>query len=157
MKEGNNVQSTNLNTASQKVLNDLRYAQNLSTTTGESHGFELVDSSTYRIYKVSTNENVNSPHHHAEMQEDLDTSFKSLTFEGDEFPSGNVEFNDFGVATSGGGTTIKLQDSEGNYKEISKKSRRIYRKKEDIEVDYKNGLGEYIVRTSKGVMSGQEA
>lgn len=45
----------------------------------------------------------------------------------------------------------------GDFKEISKKSRRIYRKKEDIEVDYKNGLGEYIVRTSKGVMSGQQA
>lgn len=37
--------------------------------------------------------------------------------------------------------------------QISKLSRKIYREKKELKLDYKNGLGLYLIRTSKGIMT----
>lgn len=110
----NNLTPISLDAAARKVKEDLRYAQSLATTTGESHGFEVTANSTYRVYNVNTGTTVVSPYHHTPMTEDLSSEFGGAQFNSLTY---QIEFNASGQPTTGGGTTVQINDGT-NFKQI---------------------------------------
>ncbi len=110
----------NLDTATRKLESDLRYAQNLASTTGDSYGFRTLNDgvdSTYEIYEVSTNQAIDSPYSHIAMQEDFEDSFPGILFEnGTQY---DIEFDSDGNPSFvAGGSTITLIDGSQNTKTI---------------------------------------
>jgi prepilin-type N-terminal cleavage/methylation domain-containing protein len=104
-----------LDAATKKIENDVRYAQSLATTTGDTHGFEAIDSDTYRVYKktgVGVKTTVTSPQTHQALLIDLADSYPHVTFNAASFPTFVVEFDSTGKPSSGGGTDIALSNSE---------------------------------------------
>lgn len=97
-----------LDGATQKVMEDLRYAQNLATTTGEDYGFRATSATTYEVYRVSPYEVVTSPYDNLPMSEDLGTSFPGTAFDTATFPAYQIEFNSTGNPTVGGGSSITI-------------------------------------------------
>jgi len=98
MPKGEGLSPISLDAASRKVKADIRYAQNLSTSTGVSHGFRIINSTSYEIYNTSTGAVVNSPINTTPMQEDLSTDFDGVTFT----TTGDViEFDEWGRSTGG--------------------------------------------------------
>ncbi|MBX7149268.1 prepilin-type N-terminal cleavage/methylation domain-containing protein [bacterium] len=104
-----------LDSASRKILTDIRYAQNLSTTTLDAYGFRVTGATTYQIYKQSTGAVATNPITNKPMQYDLSTNFSGARFTNQNI---NVIFNAYGNPTSGGGTNITLSVS-GTQKTIS--------------------------------------
>lgn len=95
----------NLDAASRKVVTDIRYAQDLATTTSEAHGFRVTGNSTYEIYNVVTGAIVDSPYTHELMQEDLGESYGNMVFANLAY---QIEFDDEGKPSLGGGTIIQI-------------------------------------------------
>lgn len=102
-----------LDGAAKKVVADLRYAQDMATTTGEDHGLRATGPSTYEIYDVVTGNVVLSPMTQEPMQEDLSASFGNVSFAD---PTYQVEFNNLGRPLTGG-ITLQL-NYQGNNKQI---------------------------------------
>lgn len=94
-----------LDAASRKVKTDIRYAQNMATTTGDTYGFRVTGASTYDIYDASTGTIALSPYTNIAMQENLTTDFGTIVFQNLAY---KVEFNSYGRPTLGGGTTLQL-------------------------------------------------
>ena len=105
----------NLDAATRKVEADVRLAQSMATTTGQSHGFQVTGNSTYQIYNVSTGTVVTSPYTNQSLTIDLTTDFGGVTFQSTTY---QVVFDSSGIPTTGGGTSIQL-NSQGNSKQIS--------------------------------------
>lgn len=96
------MSSYSLDGATQKVLQDIRYAQNLAMTTGEQYGFQVTGETTYEVYKVEDHSIPTSPYTQAPMQEDLSQSFTGTTFgAAAEYPAFQVEFDAQGTPTLG--------------------------------------------------------
>lgn len=98
-----------LDGATQKVLEDIRYAQNLATTTGDAYGFQALSDTTYEVYRVEDHSIPTSPFDQAPMSEDLSTSYPGVEFVSPSYPGFVVEFDAQGTPSFGGGTQIVLQ------------------------------------------------
>lgn len=94
-----------LDAAARKTMSDIRYAQSLATSTGSSHGFQALSTTTYKIYKVSTSATVTSPYRGDAMSENFATDFKTTNFSSGSY---QVIFDFKGKPTTGGGSTIQL-------------------------------------------------
>lgn len=94
-----------LDAGARKVKTDIRYAQNMATTTGDTYGFRVTGASTYEIYDATTGAIALSPYTNIAMQENLVTDFGAIVFQN---PLYKVEFNAYGQPTLGGGTTLQL-------------------------------------------------
>ena len=94
-----------LDAASRKVKTDIRYAQDLATTTGDTYGFRVTGPSTYEVYDATTGAIPLSPYTNAPMQENLTADFGPVTFQNLAY---KVEFNSYGLPTLGGGTTLQI-------------------------------------------------
>lgn len=103
-----------LEAASRKVKSDIRYAQNLATTTGDPHGFRATGATTYEIYNVTTGAIVSSPLTNQPMQENLSTNYEATAFGAQNY---QIEFDRFGQPTMGGGTIIQL-DYDNDQRQI---------------------------------------
>lgn len=94
--------------AARKVMADMRYAQSLAMTTSTPHGVRGTGANTYQVYNVTTNTPVNSPFHQTPMNEDLSADFSSTTFQN---PAFQVIFDASGRPTTGGGTNVRLDNT----------------------------------------------
>jgi prepilin-type N-terminal cleavage/methylation domain-containing protein len=117
------TQTVNLSTATQKLEQDLRYAQMLSTTTGDLHGFRTIapavqgdSSTTYEVYNVSSGDVIESPYHHLDMTENLDDEFPGVVFD----TGYDIEFDSLGRPTTNTGTnTITLSNDSEESREMT--------------------------------------
>ena len=101
----NGLTPMSLDAGARKVKTDIRYAQNLATTTGSPYGFRATGASTYEVYEVSTGDIALSPYTNTPMQEDLTANFGGIVFDDVTY---TVEFNAYGRPNVGGGTTLVL-------------------------------------------------
>ena len=113
----NNTQAITMEGAARKLEGDIRYAQNLATTTGDSYGFRTTgsDNTGYEIYKVSNNTAVTSPYSHTPMQEDFAEGYSGITFDATH----SMTFDESGLPNiSSGGNTINLVNTSDETKSI---------------------------------------
>ncbi|MDO8518975.1 MAG: prepilin-type N-terminal cleavage/methylation domain-containing protein [Deltaproteobacteria bacterium] len=94
-----------LDAAARKVKTDIRYAQNMATTTGDAYGFRVTGASTYEIYDVATDAIPLSPYTNTPMQENLEDDFGTVIFVDQ---ASQVEFNSYGRPSLGGGSLIEI-------------------------------------------------
>ncbi len=94
-----------LESATRKVATDLRYAQDMATTTGDSYGFQVTGLQTYQVYDVNTGVVATSPLTNSAMNENLSINFKNLTFQSTTY---QVIFDSKGKPTTGGGLIMTL-------------------------------------------------
>ena len=87
-----------------KIVSDIRYAQDRAIITGITHGFRTISSNRYEIYQTTPGNPISDPSTSAPMQVNLDNDYKGVTFSG----SYQVEFNNFGQPTTGGGSSVRL-------------------------------------------------
>lgn len=105
-----------LDAAARKLTADIRYAQNMATTTGDTYGFRVTGTNTYEIYNVNTGVTAPSPFTSQPMQEDFGSNFGNTQF----FTTYAVQFDDDGKPVIGGGTVIRLTDgSKSKYLEVT--------------------------------------
>ena len=97
-----------LDAASKKVQADLRYAQNLAMTTGDSHGLRITGAGTYQVYNVVSSAIVESPYDHEPMTENFAEDYLGVTFDVAD-QAVNIRFNAYGQPTLGGGESIMLR------------------------------------------------
>jgi len=107
--EDSGLAPISLDSAARKVKSDLRYAQSMATTTGDSHGLEVTGPNTYRIYNVTTNQTITSPYDNSAMTENLSTDYGESQFSAQNYL---VIFDGLGRPTTGGGSSIFLQDAD---------------------------------------------
>lgn len=101
------LQGVNLGAASKKMQSDLRYAQNLAMTTGDSHGLQVLGPTTYRIYNVVTNAVVESPYDHEPMTENFVEDYLGVNVDVAD-QAVDIRFNAYGQPTTGA-ETIQLE------------------------------------------------
>lgn len=109
---GSFLETGNIRTAARKVQADLRYAQSLASTTGDSYGFRATSSTEYEIYDVSTGSAVDSPYDLQPMQVNLNEISSQLVFTASTYPAYQVTFDSSGSPSSA--TTIELSDTSGS-------------------------------------------
>lgn len=100
-----NMWGVQVDAAAQKLKADIRYAQNLATTTEGSYGFRTTGNSTYEVYNAVTMAVVLSPFHNTPMQEDLVTNFGNVSFQN---PNQSIIFDSLGRATTNGGNILQV-------------------------------------------------
>lgn len=113
------VQSVNLDGASRKLEADLRYAQNLATTTGDTHGMRTTNiggtNATYEVYNAVTNQVVEDPYDHLAMQEGFASGFSGISFAG----SHDIRFDSQGNPSFiNGSNEVTLRNNDGTEKKI---------------------------------------
>jgi type II secretory pathway pseudopilin PulG len=94
-----------LSSAAKKLVNDIRYAQNLATTTRTHHKISFTSAGSYRVLNVSTGNPVRDPLTQADFIVDLTRSeFSGVNI---TLPTGlagdYVEFDGLGIPYDGGG------------------------------------------------------
>ena len=105
-----------LDAAARKLTSDIRYAQNMAATTGDTYGFRVTGATTYEIYNVGTGVVAPSPFTSQPMQENFGSNFGNTQF----FTTYTVQFDDDGKPVTGGGTVIRLTDgSNSKYLEVT--------------------------------------
>lgn len=117
-KASETIETYGLVSASKQIQQDLKYAQNLATTTGKTHGFKITDTGDanekyiYEIYEKSSSgeeTTVTSPYDHQAMSTDLTEKYNNVYFE----DSYVVEFDSNGVPSNlTQDETIQLTNSE---------------------------------------------
>lgn len=98
-----------LDAAARKVKADLRYTQSMATTTGDPHGFLVTGPTTYKIYNVTTGQTITSPYDNMPMTEDLSEDYGESQFQSQNY---QVVFDGFGRPSTGGGSSINLEDED---------------------------------------------
>ncbi|MBF0104165.1 MAG: prepilin-type N-terminal cleavage/methylation domain-containing protein [Deltaproteobacteria bacterium] len=116
------TQAITLDGAARKLEGDMRYAQNLSMTTGNDHGVRTTGGAggtTYEVYEVATDTVVTSPYDHLPMSEDLSNTGEE--YHGITFPaSDTVTFDDVGTPTAiNGDGSFVLRNENGDTKTIT--------------------------------------
>lgn len=96
--------SFNLDASARQIKSDIRYAQNLATTTGENHGFRTTGNHTYEIYNVTTGALATSPVTHEDYTVDMSGSYGDVLFADDYV----IEFDTLGRPVTGGGTIVEV-------------------------------------------------
>lgn len=114
-----NMGAINLDGASRVVESDIRYAQNLATTTGQTHGFRTLAATgenpiiQYEVYNSVTGAVVSSPYDHLPMSENLEESYNGV-----EFGSVvDIRFDDIGTpnfVSGSGDVPMATEDGESN-------------------------------------------
>lgn len=107
---GRLMQTSGLDAASRMVQNDIRYAQMLAQTTGDSYGFRATTSTVYQIYKVSDGSLVNSPYDQLPMQVDLAKVQQGVHFSAGVYPAYQVTFDSVGRPSAA--MTVQVMDSD---------------------------------------------
>ncbi len=90
------------------VQNDIRYAQMLAQTTGDSYGFRATSSTVYHVYKVSDGSIVTSPYDQLPLQVDLNAVYNGLHFSAATYPTYQVTFD--AVGRPSGAVTVQVMD-----------------------------------------------
>lgn len=108
------VGNVSVDAASWKIQSDIRYAQQLATTTGEQHGVVFVNDGNYTVYRGSIATPVLDPLSRQPMVKDV-SEFGRVSISNNF----QVEFDKLGKPTVGGGGSVVVTADSGA-------SRRIY-------------------------------
>ncbi len=107
---GRLLQVSSLDAGSRLVQNDIRYAQMLSQTTGDSYGFRATSSTVYHVYKVSDGSIATSPYDQHPLQVDLNSVYNGLHFSAGAYPAYQVTFDAVGRPSVA--MTVQVMDVE---------------------------------------------
>lgn len=102
------VGNVSVDAASWKIQSDIRYAQQLATNKGTTHGVDFVRNGNYTVYSGTTSTPVSDPLKHIPMIESL-SSFGDLSINNNY----RVEFDKFGAPTLGGGGNVEILADSG--------------------------------------------
>jgi len=94
----------NLETAAEKVANDLRYARELAGITNTNCGISFVANGDYTVYQNSVATPAVNPLTRQTFVTDIDSLFKKVSLQN----TVQVEFNPSGKPVMGSGQTIQL-------------------------------------------------
>jgi len=107
------VGNVSVDALSRKIQSDIRFAQQLATTTGVTHGVQFTASGNYIVYENTTSTPAMDPFEREPMVEDLE--------EYGDIDIGNsytVEFNKVGKPTTGGGGNVEVVADSGAARKI---------------------------------------
>ena len=107
------VGSVSVDALSRKIQADIRYAQQLATTTGTTHGVQFVLNGNYVVYSGSPSTPVTDPHSRQPMIEDLE-EFGEIEVN----TNYQVEFDKLGTPTMGGGGNVEVLADSGASRKI---------------------------------------
>lgn len=119
---GNLMQTSALDSVSRVVQNDLRYAQMLAQTTGDSYGFRTVSNTTYEVYNVATGVLVTSPADQMPLRFNVANVYDGLHFGASNYA---VVFDGVGRPTNS--LTVQVLDKTGT-------------KSQNIQISLNSGL-----------------
>lgn len=107
---GSASKALNVDGAAKQVEADIRYAQNLANTTGDTYGFTATGNVAYTVYKKvgAVLTTVTSPYNHQPMNMDLTINYPGVTFTAVGYPTYTIEFDASGKPVTGGGTVVGL-------------------------------------------------
>jgi prepilin-type N-terminal cleavage/methylation domain-containing protein len=103
-----NVGNVSVDSLTRKIQADIRYAQQLATSTGVAHGVNFVQGGNYVVYVGNINTPVTDPLDHQPMIEDM-SAFGDIEL-GNTY---RVEFNKIGTPTTGGGGNLSVVAGSG--------------------------------------------
>lgn len=107
MPKDNGSQILNTDAVTQKMVGDLRYAQNLAMTSGNGYGMRITGATSYEIYRTTDGSIAESPYDHKPMQINLVNDYPGASIsESDQ--NLDIVFNTYGQAVSGGGENIQI-------------------------------------------------
>jgi prepilin-type N-terminal cleavage/methylation domain-containing protein len=106
-------QLMNLDAAARRIEGDLRYAQNLSMTTGDGYGVHFTGPTTYEVYLTTDGSVVSSPYDHQPMQMDLNNDYPGVSVSAAD-QAEDIVFNSYGEPVAGGGDTVQLNSGTSN-------------------------------------------
>lgn len=123
---GNSNTAMSLDAAARQIEGDLRYAQNMATTTGTRYGLKADSTTQYTVYSETggVESTTTSPYNHQAMIINMTTGFPNTTMGSATY---KVEFDSTGqpidpvtnVALASGTTqTIQLNSTNGTSKSI---------------------------------------
>jgi len=93
---GRFLQASTLDAATRALQSDLRYAQMLAQTTGESYGFRATSATQYEVYNVSTGNIAVSPYDQKPLQVDFSNIHTGIAFSETNYPAYDVTFDKLG-------------------------------------------------------------
>lgn len=102
------LQRFNLETATARVEQDLRYARELATTTGANCGINFIANGSYTVYSPSIASPVLNPLTKQAFIEDIGLAYKNVNVAN----SIQVEFSPLGRPVLGSGQTVQLTDGQ---------------------------------------------
>lgn len=117
----NSHKALNIDGAAKQIEADIRYAQNMANTTGDTYGFVATSNTTYMVYHKNGGvlTPVTSPYNREEMNIDMETHYEGVTFVPEVYPAYTVEFDASGKPTSGGGTVVSLSAGDDLSKTVT--------------------------------------
>ncbi|MBT3182324.1 MAG: type II secretion system protein [Deltaproteobacteria bacterium] len=102
------VGNVSVDALSRKIQSDIRFAQQLATSTGVSHGVQFTASGNYIVYENTPSTPATDPFDRGPMVEDLE-EYGDITI-GSNY---TVEFNKVGKPTTGGGGNVEVVADSG--------------------------------------------
>ncbi|GEM_PF-6644283 len=92
--------------ALQKVIGDIRYAQQMALVSGQAYGFRTLTNHSYEIYQGSPGTPATDPLNQAAFTVDLATNYKNSVFASSTY---QIEFGAGGAPTLGGAADYTIQ------------------------------------------------
>lgn len=99
-------QLIHVDSATLKVVHDIRFAQDRAMITGRNHGFRTITSTQYEIYDTSPGSPTTDPSTQGPMTLTLTTDYPNVAFQS----TYQLEFNSLGAPVIGGGTNVGLSN-----------------------------------------------
>ncbi len=100
------IQTIDVEPATIKVINDIRFAQDRAMVTGRNHGFITNSTTQYTIYDSAPTTPATDPSTQASMIVNLSPTYKNVAFQNNY----QIEFNSLGTPVVGSGTNISLSN-----------------------------------------------
>lgn len=100
------VSLARLNMAAKQVLSDMEYARQNAQLTGVVSGVSFVQNGSYTVYQATTATPLKSPLNRTDMVLTLSSAYPGISLS----KTYVVEFNSFGVPSTGGGGNITITD-----------------------------------------------
>lgn len=100
--------SINLETATVKVANDLRYAKELASITNTNCGVSFVANGNYTVYQTAVTNPALNPLTRQSFVTDISSLFKKVSIQN----SLQVEFDPLGKPVLGGGQTVQVTNGQ---------------------------------------------
>lgn len=99
-------QDIRVDTATLKVIHDIRFAQDRAMITGRNHGFRNTSATQYEIYDSSAGNPTTDPSTQSSMVINLNSNYPNVQFQGNY----QWEFNSLGSPVLGGGSSMTLSN-----------------------------------------------
>ena len=102
------IGNVSIDALSRKIQSDIRYAQQMATSTGVAHGVNFVQGGSYTVYTGNISTPTTDPYDRGPMVEDMQ-EFGDI----EVVTNYQVEFNTLGTPTIGGGGNVEVMADTG--------------------------------------------